>query len=164
MRRGIVDRSVIVLGTTPGVFVVRTDGEGERTFAYLTASLAMRSYDMADRHRRTPFGAQGSAAAVLMARISWVDSVNGDLIHLSGITLQLMTPRSREVLVNRLQLLRAEGSRVSLDTNDRLSGWPSPQVAAEAIVGRSGCLRGALDAPIWRFTTSATSMTSGLVA
>src|SRR5665647_163006 len=55
--RRIVDRSVIVLGTTPGVFVVRTDGEGERTFAYLTASLAMRSYDRVDRHRRTPFGA-----------------------------------------------------------------------------------------------------------
>jgi hypothetical protein len=53
----IVDRSVIVLGTTPGVFVVRTDGEGERTFAYLTASLAMRSYDIVDRHRWTPFGA-----------------------------------------------------------------------------------------------------------
>jgi len=74
-----------------------------------------------------------------MARISWVDSVDGDLIHLSGVTLQLMTQRSREVLVNRLQLLRAEGSRVSLDTNDLPSGWPSPQVAAEAITGRSGC-------------------------
>jgi 2-dehydro-3-deoxygluconokinase len=117
-QEGIVDRSVTVLGRTPGLYAVRTDGEGERTFAYWR---------------------QGSAAAVLMAESNWVDSVEGDLIHLSGITLQLMTPRSREALVNRLQLLRTAGSRVSLDTNYRPSGWLSPQVAAEAITGLAAC-------------------------
>lgn len=117
-QEGIIDRSVTVRGRTPGLYAVRTDGQGERTFAYWR---------------------QGSAAAALLAASSWADSVEGDLIHLSGITLQLMTPRSREALVNRLQLLKAHGSRVSLDTNYRPVGWPSPQAAAKAITALAAC-------------------------
>ena len=117
-QEGIVDRSVTVRGSTPGLYVVRTDGEGERTFAYCR---------------------QGSATAVLLAGSTWVDAVKGDLIHLSGITLQLMTASSREVLVNRLQRLRTQGARVSFDTNYRPSGWSSPQVAAEAISQVAAC-------------------------
>jgi len=111
-REGIVDRSVSVPGSTPGLYVVRTDGQGERTFSYWR---------------------QGSAAAVLLAGTSWAGSVDGDVIHLSGITVQLMTARSREALGKRLAMLRTQGSQVSLDTNYRPSGWPSAAVAAKAI-------------------------------
>jgi 2-dehydro-3-deoxygluconokinase len=114
---GILDRSVTVSGKTPGLYAVRTDGEGERTFAYWR---------------------QGSAAAALLAGTAWVDSLEGDLIHLSGITLQLMTPESLDALVNRLHLLKTQGCRVSLDTNYRPSGWPSAQAAAMAITRIAG--------------------------
>lgn len=113
-QEGIVDRSFTLPGRTPGLYSVRTDEEGERTFAYWR---------------------QGSATAVLLAESSWADSVEGDLIHLSGITLQMMTLRSREALVDRLQVLKANGSRVSLDTNYRPTGWPSAKIAAAAITG-----------------------------
>jgi len=117
-REGIVDRSVTVPGKTPGLYFVRTDGQGERTFSYWR---------------------QGSATAVLMAARNWADSVEGDLIHLSGITLQLMTARSLEGLVNRIYWLQTQGCRVSFDTNYRSSGWPSPQVAATAIAAMASC-------------------------
>lgn len=116
-QEGILDRSVTVRGKTPGLYAVRTDGEGERTFAYWR---------------------QGSASAALLAGTDWVDSLEGDLIHLSGITLQLMTPESLDALVNRLHLLKAQGSRVSLDTNYRPSGWPSAQAAATTITRIAG--------------------------
>ena len=117
-QEGIVDRSVTMPGKTPGLYFVRTDGQGERTFAYWR---------------------KGSATAVLMAESTWVDSVEGDLIHLSGITLQLMTSRSLDALVDRLHWLQTQGCRVSLDTNYRPSGWPSPRVAAEAITAVASC-------------------------
>lgn len=116
-QEGILDRSITQPGKTPGLYAVRTDGEGERTFAYWR---------------------QGSAAAALLAGTDWVDSLEGDLIHLSGITLQLMTPESLEALVNRLHLLNTQGSRVSLDTNYRPSGWPSAQAAATTITRIAG--------------------------
>src|SRR5207249_2777632 len=53
--------------------------------------------------------------------------------HLSGITLQLATPKTRDALVDKLDNLRTRGARISFDTNYRSAGWHSADEAAEAM-------------------------------
>lgn len=111
-REGITDLSIPIPDRVPGLYTVRTDSAGERTFTYWR---------------------QQSAAAQLFSGDDWVEHIEADLVHVSGISLQLMTPRSRSALAARLSDLRAAGGRVSFDTNYRPSGWNSPTQAAAAI-------------------------------
>ncbi|PZR86124.1 MAG: sugar kinase [Candidatus Nephthysia bennettiae] len=109
---GIADRSVVVPGRPPGLYAIRTTATGERRFTYW-------------RHM--------SAASEVFRDSDWCRGLEGDLIHLSGITLQLTSPASREALVARLAELRAAGAWVSFDTNYRPAGWSSGDAAAAAI-------------------------------
>ena len=102
---GIVDRSVVLDGLLPGLYTVRVDDRGERRFSYWRSS---------------------SAARHLFTATEWVEHLEGDVIHLSGITLQLASPAAREALRHRLAELRAAGTLISLDTNYRASGWSRP--------------------------------------
>lgn len=108
----IVDRSHTVPERSPGLYAVHTDPRGERTFTYWR---------------------EQSAARHLFAGTDWTRALDGDLVHLSGVTLQLTSPRAREALVARLRTLRARGGWVSFDTNYRASGWPSAADAAAAM-------------------------------
>lgn len=107
---GIEDRSVTVPGRQPGVYAVATDGAGERTFSYWRSA---------------------SAASALFAGTEWVEQLSGDLVHFSGISLQLMSSAAREAFLARLAALRRAGTWVSFDTNFRPAGWPDPGVARE---------------------------------
>ena len=109
---GVADRSVLLPGRTPGLYAIRTAATGERRFTYW-------------RHM--------SAASEVFRGSDWCDGLDGDLIHLSGITLQLTSPRSRETLLVRLAELRAAGAWVSFDTNYRPAGWSFGREAADAI-------------------------------
>jgi 2-dehydro-3-deoxygluconokinase len=109
---GIVDRSVTVPGGLPGIYTVRTSAAGERYFSYWR---------------------EQSAARRLFAETEWCKRLQGDVIHLSGITLQLMSAQARDALITRLRELQSEGTRVSFDTNYRAAGWSSPREAATAI-------------------------------
>jgi 2-dehydro-3-deoxygluconokinase len=102
--QGIADRSVVVPGRLPGLYSVTTDEHGERSFHYWRGE---------------------SAARALFAGDEWLDALDADLIHLSGITLQLVA--SIPALVERLT-----GRRVSFDTNYRPAGGPSRAAAAAA--------------------------------
>lgn len=107
---GIEDRSVTVPGRQPGVYAVETDSAGERTFTYWRSA---------------------SAASALFAGTDWVEQVSGDLVHFSGISLQLMSARARQALFDRLAALRRAGARVSFDTNFRPAGWTDAAAARE---------------------------------
>jgi 2-dehydro-3-deoxygluconokinase len=109
---GIHDRALLVADRTPGIYAIRTTGDGERSFTYWR-----------DR----------SAASALLAAEEWIEDVDGDVIHLSGVTLQLTSTASRERLLDRLRGLREAGAWISLDVNYRPAGWPSADVAAAAI-------------------------------
>jgi 2-dehydro-3-deoxygluconokinase len=109
---GVGDRSAVLPGRAPGLYAIRTAATGERRFTYW-------------RH--------GSAASEVFRGSDWCRGLEGDLVHLSGITLQLTSPRSREVLVERLVELRASGAWVSFDTNYRPAGWSSSNEAADAM-------------------------------
>ena len=107
---GIIDRSLPVSGRHPGLYAVSTDANGERSFTYWRSA---------------------SAAAALFAGTEWLPHVDGDLVHFSGISLQLMSPRGRAAFLDRLAELRARGTRVSFDTNFRPSGWDDHALARE---------------------------------
>lgn len=109
--QGIIDRSVTIPDRVPGLYAIRTGSDGERSFTYWRGE---------------------SAARAALADDGFWDGLHGDVIHLSGITLQLVPPAGREVLRDRLGRLRAAGSLVSFDTNYRPAGWPSAAEAAEA--------------------------------
>jgi 2-dehydro-3-deoxygluconokinase len=115
---GIADRAVTVPGRLPGLYTIRTAPSGERRFAYWRGE---------------------SAARHVLAGTEWCAQLDGDVVHLSGITLQLTTAASLDALVDRLGRLRAAGSVVSLDTNYRPAGWPSAAAAA-ATLARVGAV------------------------
>jgi 2-dehydro-3-deoxygluconokinase len=106
---GIVDRALVVGDRVPGLYAIRPSADGERRFTYWR-----------DR----------SAASVLLAEPDWVDDIDGDVVHLSGVTLQLTSPASRPFLLRRLNELRHQGSWISFDVNYRAAGWPSAAAAA----------------------------------
>jgi 2-dehydro-3-deoxygluconokinase len=108
----IADRSVLVAGRLPGLYAVSTADSGERSFSYWRDQ---------------------SAARALFEGTDWLTALDGDHVHLSGITLQLTSTRSRAALLDRLAELRGAGKRVSFDTNYRAAGWPSAAAAAAAI-------------------------------
>ena len=112
-RDGVTDRSITLPGYLPALYTVRVDDQGERRFSYWRSA---------------------SAARHLFAGTQWAAHLGGvDVIHLSGVTLQLASPAAREQLVERLAALRSEGALISLDTNYRASGWEGPSEAARVM-------------------------------
>jgi 2-dehydro-3-deoxygluconokinase len=111
---GIADRSLQLPGRTAGLYAIRTTATGERRFTY--------------------WRNQSAASEAFRGR-DWCRALEGDVVHLSGITLQLTSPPSRETLMARLAELRATGTWVSFDTNYRPAGWSSADEAAAAMDG-----------------------------
>jgi len=109
---GIVDRSLLAEGRLPGLYAIRTAEDGERRFAYWR---------------------EQSAARDVFSRGDLCTHIEGDLVHLSGITLQLLSSPARKALLACLRERRSEGARVSFDTNYRPRGWRSSREAADAI-------------------------------
>jgi 2-dehydro-3-deoxygluconokinase len=119
-RTSITDRSVTVPGAVPGLYIVRTDPAGERTFRYWRS---------------------GSAAARLLATTDWPAGIEADIVYLSGITLQVTTPAARALLYERLTELRSQGSVIAFDTNYRPAGWHASADARRAIRDFAGIAR-----------------------
>ena len=94
-------------GRLPGLYTIRTDRRGERTFTYWRSASAAR-----DVLR----GAHGSRIAERLA--------GHDLLYLSGITLSILDPAQRETLMALADAVRAQGGRVAFDSNFRPAGWP----------------------------------------
>jgi 2-dehydro-3-deoxygluconokinase len=112
-REGVADRSIALDDYLPGLYTVRVDAHGERRFGYWRSA---------------------SAARQLFAGTDWVAHLRDvDVVHLSGITLQLASNAAREKLVDQLATLRSRGTLVSFDTNYRPSGWADTDEAARAM-------------------------------
>ena len=103
-------------GRLPGAYMIRTDEGGERGFFYFRGAAAAR--DMF-RTPQTP---------------EMVKALAGfDVLYLTGVTLSILDPESRQALFGALDKARANGARVVFDTNYRPAGWPSREAAREAI-------------------------------
>lgn len=103
-----------VAGAHPGLYLVRTDDEGERSFTYYRSqSPARRLFD--DEHTPTE------------------DLSGHDVLYLSAVTLQLLTARARQHLWTLLEEARGKGAQVVFDSNYRPAGWPGPEEARVAV-------------------------------
>jgi 2-dehydro-3-deoxygluconokinase len=107
-REGIgLDQVRRLPGRMPGLYIIRTDAEGERSFHYWRERAAARDL-------LTGPGADETRAVL----------ETYDLVHLSGISLSLYGETGRAALFETLTRLRARGGRVAFDTNYRPRGWP----------------------------------------
>ncbi len=103
-------------GHLPGLYTIRTDDGGERSFHYWRNAAAAREM------------MQGDQGARLRAAL-----VSYDLIYLSGITLSILTESDRALLIESLDSARAAGARIAFDSNFRPRGWPDPDEARQVM-------------------------------
>ncbi|MEH2509674.1 2-dehydro-3-deoxygluconokinase [Nitrobacteraceae bacterium AZCC 1564] len=108
-------RVLRIPGKMPGLYAIRTNAVGERSFYYWRDSAAARA--MFD---------QPESDALLGALQGY------GLIYLSGITLSLFSEEGRDRLITALKKARENGSRIAFDTNFRARGWPVVDVARHA--------------------------------
>lgn len=99
---------------TCGLYGITTDGAGERTFTYWRSQSAARQVFS---------GPNGPSFDWL----NWYDA-----IYLSGISLAILPPETRDPLLRWLANYRASGKRVIYDSNYRPALWPD-QATAQAV-------------------------------
>jgi 2-dehydro-3-deoxygluconokinase len=103
-------------GRLPGLYIIRTDSAGERSFHYWRSAAAARELFRAEQAETLAGGLAGF-----------------DLVYLSGITLGILDADSRARLVALLERLRHGGCRIAFDTNYRPRLWQSRAEAQEAV-------------------------------
>ena len=95
-------------GRLPGLYAIEVDDKGERSFLYWRNEAAVR--DCFD-------GQEGDA---LLQKLQ-----NYNLVYLSGISLAVLKPESREKFTNRLKELSKQGIKIAFDFNYRPNVWKS---------------------------------------
>ncbi|MFN3524669.1 MAG: sugar kinase, partial [Paracoccus sp. (in: a-proteobacteria)] len=115
----VTDLCAIQPGGRPGLSIITTDADGERSFTYWRDQSPARQLfsDADDLH---PLD-------------------RADTLILSGVTLAMLLPAGRETLLQALERRRAEGARIVLDTNYRPALW-SDVATARAVIGRAAGL------------------------
>jgi 2-dehydro-3-deoxygluconokinase len=99
----------------PGLYAIRTDTKGERSFTYWRDQSAVRDFFALPEHDALMEKAAGA-----------------DLLLLSGITLSLFDRADRSRLAALADRLRSRGGMVAFDGNFRARGWASHRDAAAA--------------------------------
>jgi 2-dehydro-3-deoxygluconokinase len=112
-----VDLVARLPGRLPGLYLIRTDPRGERSFYYFRLAAAARDMFRTER------------AAEILAALARYDD-----LYFSGITLSILDEESRATLLRLMDEGRANGARVAFDPNYRAAGWPSPEVARAAMI------------------------------
>jgi len=92
-------------GALPGLYAIRTDSSGERSFHYW----------------------RSESPALSDALVAF------DLVFFSGITLAIMREAGRERLFETLARIRARGGTVAFDSNYRPRLWPDEDTARREI-------------------------------
>jgi 2-dehydro-3-deoxygluconokinase len=102
-------------GRLPGLYAIRTDEKGERSFYYWRSAAAAR--DMLE-------GEHGRKIIEALPAYPW--------IYLSGITLSILAEETRRDLLQGIAAARQAGSKIAFDPNYRPRGWPKPEAARAA--------------------------------
>jgi 2-dehydro-3-deoxygluconokinase len=105
-------------GRLPGLYTIRTDPQGERSFTYWRSASAARDLLRGER---------GARVAERLAGFDW--------LYLSGITLSILDGGQREILMALADRVRARGGKVAFDSNFRPAGWPERDEARAAFDG-----------------------------
>ncbi len=115
----------------PGLYTIRTDARGERSFTYWRSASAAREMLRDDRAER------------LLRELSGYD-----LLYLSGVTLSVLDDGQRRALMAIADALRERGGRVAFDSNYRPVGWPdvaSARTVFDAMLTRADIALPTLD-------------------
>jgi len=99
-------------GRQPGLYAIRTDDRGERSFAYWRGEAAARDVLRDGRD------------AALSSELQ-----NVDLVYLSGISLSILDDDQRRLLLEILKGAHDAGVKIAFDGNFRPSGWPDGEAA-----------------------------------
>ncbi len=100
-------------GRMPGLYLIETTAEGERSFWYWRERAPARElFESGD--------VAGVVAAMAAAR----------LVYFSGITLSLYTPAGLDRLAEALAAARNGGAEIAMDGNYRPRGWPGDPARA----------------------------------
>lgn len=103
-----------VPGKLPGLYAIRTNEAGERSFYYWRENSAARHLlDL-------------PATDELLASLG-----NYDMVYLSGVTLSLYGADGRRKLIDALKAARKGSARIAFDTNFRMQGWPDLDIARQ---------------------------------
>lgn len=94
----------------PGLYYIETDSSGERTFWYWRNEAAARFWLESE---------QSDAICQELAHY--------DYLYLSGISLAILNPQSRERLIALLKACRVNGGKVIFDNNYRPRLWASKE-------------------------------------
>lgn len=94
----------------PGLYYIETDAQGERTFYYWRSEAAAR------------FWLESEQAETICAELAQFDA-----LYLSGISLAILTPASREKLMALLGKARVNGCKVIFDNNYRPRLWANKE-------------------------------------
>ena len=99
----------------PGLYLIETDEQGERTFHYWRNDAAAR------------YWLQGPTAETICQQLRGFD-----YLYLSGISLAILSPADRLNLLRRLAEYRAAGVKIAFDNNYRPRLWESKEAAQQA--------------------------------
>jgi len=99
-------------GRLPGMYLIRTDPTGERSFFYWREQAAARL--MLDAGRTEDLGAALAGY---------------DLVYLSGITLAILWDSAKQALLDLIHYLSEQGVHIAFDSNHRPHLWPSEEEA-----------------------------------
>jgi 2-dehydro-3-deoxygluconokinase len=102
-------------GRLPGLYTIRVDADGERTFTYWRSAAAARDMLKDGCAERLAGGLAGY-----------------ELVYLSGITLSILDRAQRADLVALCERVRAAGGQIAFDSNFRPAGWPDRDEARAA--------------------------------
>ncbi len=105
--------SPIIPGARPGLYAITLTG-AERSFTYWRSDAAARQL--------------ASDPAALAKSLQ-----NRDLVYFSGITLAILDPAARKILVAAISRARENGARIAFDPNYRPRLWPDVASAKAAI-------------------------------
>jgi 2-dehydro-3-deoxygluconokinase len=100
----------------PGLYAIRLDDQGERSFTYWRGQSAARAF----------FDCPGAEAALEAAGAA-------ALLYLSGITLSLFDDAERARILALAATVRAQGGLVAFDSNYRAKGWSDAAAARQAM-------------------------------
>ena len=107
-------------GKSPGLYVIDTDETGERRFSYWRSASAAKEL------------------AVSLKKFD-VDCLSqDDVIYYSGITIAILSEKSRQVLFSFVREAKRRGALIAFDPNYRPALWESREAAAQAVMHAYG--------------------------
>ena len=97
----------------PGMYLIETDAHGERKFHYWRSDSAARHW------------MRGPQAPAILQQLA-----SARHVYLSGISLAILAPADRELLLDTLAQCHAQGGQIIFDNNYRPRLWESADAAA----------------------------------